>query len=93
MLGFFYGATAQLGPRQTTRQTVGRSLPNEQSFCRMDRYLHNTEHKRRTAISQVGFEPAIPAVGRPQTYALDSMVVGLGYLTEFQGLKDSDKRS
>jgi hypothetical protein len=39
-----------------------------------DRYLH----KRPTSMSLVGFEPAIPAIERPQTYALERRVTGIG---------------
>lgn len=37
-----------------------------------------TKHNRRTSISSEGFEPAIPAVERPQTYALDRRTTGIG---------------
>jgi len=33
----------------------------------------------------VGFEPAIPAGGRPQTYALDRIATGTGKLVHLVG--------
>ena len=46
---------------------------------RKDRYLttHNTYH-RQTLMPSVGFETAIPASERPQTYALDRAATGTG---------------
>ena len=35
-------------------------------------------HKRRTSIPSAGFEPVIPAVGPPQTHALDRTVTRIG---------------
>jgi hypothetical protein len=32
-------------------------------------------------MSRVGFEPAITATKRPQTYALDHAATGIGYMT------------
>jgi len=32
-------------------------------------YLTQNQHKKRTFMSSVGFEPAITAIERPQTYA------------------------
>jgi hypothetical protein len=53
--------------------TLGRTSLDEGSASRRDLYLttHNT-HKRQMDISPVGFEPAIPASVRPQTYALNT---------------------
>ena len=33
-----------------------------------------------TSITSMGFEPAFPAIERPQTYALDRTVTGIGSL-------------
>jgi hypothetical protein len=36
------------------------------------------KHKRQTSIPRVGFEPAIPATKRPQTYTLEWVATGIG---------------
>ena len=70
-----------------TRTTVGRTPLDESWALRKDLYLtsHNT-HNRQTSMPPVGFEPAIPADERPQTYALDRAVTGTG-LRNFTSLK------
>jgi len=59
--------------------TVGRTLLDVWSARHRDLYLftHNT-HNRETSLPPVGFEPAIPAGERPQTYALDRAATGIG---------------
>jgi hypothetical protein len=85
VLTFF--AYSQLGSRlflfsldhALTHTTVGRTPLDEGSARRRDLYLttHNT-HKRQTSMPQLGFEPTIPASARPQTYAVDRAVTGIG---------------
>ena len=68
--------------------TVGRTPLDERSAHRRGLYLttHST-HSRQISLPPVGFEPAIPAGERPQTYALDRAATGTGkirlYCTEF----------
>ena len=52
----------------------------EWSALRRDRCLttHNTD--RQTCLPTAGFEPTIPALERPQTYALDRETTGIGCL-------------
>jgi hypothetical protein len=52
--------------------TVGRTPLDERSARCRDLYLtiYNT-HNRQTSMPPAGFEPAIPAGDRPQTFALD----------------------
>jgi hypothetical protein len=59
--------------------TVCRTPLDEGSARRRDLYLttHNI-HKKSTSMRAVGFDPTIPASARPQTYALDSAVIGIG---------------
>ena len=59
------------------RTTVCRTPLDEWSAHRRDLYLttHNT-HSRQTSMAPMGFEPAIPASERPQTYALDRAATG-----------------
>ena len=61
------------------RTTVGRTPLDEWSARRRDLYLttHNT-HNRQTSMTQLGFEPTISVVERPQTYALDRAANGTG---------------
>jgi hypothetical protein len=60
--------------RQTTD---GRTPLDELLARRIDLYLttHNT-HNRKTSMLPLGFEPTIPAGGRPQTCALDRAATG-----------------
>jgi hypothetical protein len=41
-------------------------------------YTTHNKHKRRTFVPSVGFEHAIPANERSQTYALDGTATGTG---------------
>jgi len=61
------------------KHTIGRTPPDEGSARRIYLYLttHNT-HKRQTSMSPAGFEPAIPASKRPQTYVLNRAATGIG---------------
>jgi len=63
-------------------QALGRAPLDEGSARRRGLYLttHNTQ-KRQTSMSQAGFESAIPASERPQTYALDRAPNGIGQST------------
>jgi hypothetical protein len=40
--------------------------------------MHKKQHKRRTSIISAGFAPSIPAIERPQTYALNDRIDGIG---------------
>ena len=63
------------------RITVGRTPLDEWSARRRD--LHLTTHdnyNRQTSMTPVGFEPTISAGERPQTYALDRVATGTGYI-------------
>jgi hypothetical protein len=61
--------------------TVGRTPLDEWSACHRDLYLttHNT-HNRQTSMPLVGFKPTISAGERLQTYALDRVATGTGWL-------------
>jgi len=41
-------------------------------------YTTHNKHKRRTPMPSAGLESAIPAIERPQIYALDRMATGIG---------------
>jgi hypothetical protein len=82
-----HGATAPSGPGVPHRgftitlrhTTLGRTALDKGSAGRRDFCLttHNT-HKKQPYMPPLGFEPAIPATERPQTYALDSAATGIG---------------
>ena len=53
---------------------------NEWSARRIGRYLHNIQWKQATNIHAPSvLKPAIPAIERFQTYALDRRATGIGY--------------
>jgi hypothetical protein len=54
---------------------------NEWSARCIDHYLHN-KHNRRTPMPSAGFEPAIAAIERLQTYALHRTTTGIGPVKE-----------
>jgi len=64
--------------------TLGRTLPDEWSARRRDRYLtkYNT-HKRQTYITPEEFETRIPASVQPQINAIDSVKAVIGQLSQF----------
>ena len=87
---FVFGATAPhwVGASFTRflehtqrRTTFGRTPLDEWSARLRDLYLttHNT-HNRQTYLPPVGFETAISAGDRPQTYALDRAAAGISSL-------------
>ena len=65
-------------PRHIHRHmhTLGRTPLNSGS-ARLYLTTHNA-YKRQTSISPAGFEPAIPASERPQTYTLELTATGIG---------------
>ena len=70
------------------RTTFGRTPLDEWSTRRRDLYLStNNPQKRQTSIPPVGFEPTIPASGRPQSHAFDCAVTGnMLYLSDIQSV-------
>ena len=86
---FFHGTTAASGPRPPQfrgftiilRHTMfGRTALDEWPASRRDLYLatHNI-HNRQISMTPMGFEPSIPASGRPQTPAIDRAATRIGY--------------
>ena len=65
----------------THTHTLGRTSLDEGSVRRRDLYLttHKT-HNGHTSMTPAGFEPAIPASERPQTYAIDRAATGVDIL-------------
>ena len=80
---FFYGTTAQIGPRlplfeflksHTIRHThtPGRNpLKDDQLVAEAATYIIHIEHKRRKCLSSAEFKHGTPASKRLHTYALD----------------------
>ena len=53
----------------------------DRSARRRDLYLTTyITHKRQTSITPVGFEPAVPASERPQTYVLNRAATAIGFI-------------
>jgi len=64
----------------THRHTLGRTPLDERSDSRRDLYLTtHTIQKRQTSVPPAGFEPAVPASYRPQTYSLDRAATGINH--------------
>ena len=61
----------------TITHTPGMTYLKEWTARRRGRYLRN-KYNRRTSMLSEGLEPAIPAMERPQTYALDRTATGTG---------------
>jgi hypothetical protein len=66
----------------THTQPVARIWNSDQSVVEAATYTTHYKHKRRTSMFSAGFEPAIPATERLQTYALDRMVTRYGTRSE-----------
>jgi hypothetical protein len=62
----------------THARTHRRTPLNASSGRRTSRYLHNAQLRKRTSRLSEGFEPAIPAIKRPQTYTLGRRATGIG---------------
>jgi hypothetical protein len=85
---FFCGSTAQFEPdrlivevstSQLDTHTPGRTLwTSDQIVAEAATYPKHNKHKRRTAMPSTGFEPAMPAIKRLQTYALVRTAAGSG---------------
>ena len=65
-------------PTHTDKERVGLLWTNDQLVAEAATYTTHTTHNRRTSISSAGFERAIPAVRRLQTYAIDHTATRTG---------------
>jgi hypothetical protein len=79
---FFYGTTAQIGPRLPlfeflnhtqldTHTPCRNSLKDDQLVAEAATYIIHIEHKRRKCLSSAEFKHGTPASKRLHTYALD----------------------
>jgi hypothetical protein len=62
----------------TYKHTVGLLWTSDQPVAEASTYTG--QHRRQTNMPSAGFEPAIPATKRPQTYALDRASIEAGYI-------------
>jgi len=60
------------------KQSVGLLWTSDRPFPETSTSQHATLNNRLTSMPPVGFDPAIPASKRPQTYALHRAVTGIG---------------
>jgi len=84
---YFYSSTASSGPRPShywvfkitlRHTTLGRTALDEWPARRTDLYLTTHNIHDRHFMPPAGFEPVIPASGRPQTNVLVRAVTGIG---------------
>ena len=90
---FFHGPTAPSGSGPSDYRdfmitvghtALGRTLLGEYLARRIDLYLATRcTNKRRISTPPEGFEPAIPASGRPQAQALDRAATGVGGISVY----------
>ena len=75
----------------THTHRVGLLCTSDQSLAEAATYTTHNKHKRRKFMFPLGFEPAMPASERPQTYFLDRTAAGIGetliLITPFQSLE------
>ena len=57
---------------------VGLLGKSDRLVAKAATYTIHNKHKWRTAMTSAGYEAAIPAIERPQIYALDSNATGIG---------------
>ena len=62
----------------THTHTVSLLWTSDQLVAEAATYTTHNQHNRRKSIGPVGFEPAIPAIERLRTYALDRMTTEIG---------------
>jgi hypothetical protein len=87
---FLYGSTALVGlfihtveftkSHPDTPHSIGLLWESDQLVAVLYLAKHSTL-KSQTSMRPAGFEPAIPAIERPQTHALDHAASGTGLFT------------
>jgi hypothetical protein len=103
---FSYGTTAKIGHTQplfevskshtdthTHTHPVGVLWISDRLVAETTTYATHNKHKRRTPMPSVGFEPAIPAIKRPQNYALDRTATGIGSSGPLPDINKEEVRS
>jgi hypothetical protein len=56
---------------------------SDQTVAEAYTYTGQHKHKRKVSMLSAGFEPAIPATKRPQTYAIDPATSGIGIFLHY----------
>jgi hypothetical protein len=64
--------------KYTRTHPVGLLWTSDQPVAEAVTYTTHSTHKGQTSVPSVGFEPAVTAMRRPQTHALDRMATGIG---------------
>jgi hypothetical protein len=64
-------------------QSVRLLWTDDQFVAEAATYITHNKHNRRTSMSSAGFAPAIPAIKRLQTYALDHTATRIGLLLPY----------
>ena len=72
--------------KHTHTQPVELLSTNDQLVAEAASYITHTEKERRIPMTSAGFEAAVPAIERPQTYALDRVATGNGGVKVYWGL-------
>jgi hypothetical protein len=82
--GFYLSLSLSLSLTHT-HITIGRTLLYKLSARRRGRYLNNTQQTQEKNIHTHSseFEPTVPAIKRPQTYALDRNANGMALLPHY----------
>jgi hypothetical protein len=62
----------------THTHPVGLLWASDQLVADAATYTTHNKHERRTSLLSAGLKPAIPAIERPQTYALDRTATDIG---------------
>jgi len=70
----------------THKHTLGSTSLDEGSARRTGHLRDKRQHSKQTSKPPEGFQPAIPASARPQTYTVDSAAIGTGK-TKYWGKK------
>jgi len=54
-------------------------LKSDQLIAEAATYITHNKHNRRTSIPSEEFEPPVPAIKQPQTYAVDHTATTIGF--------------
>jgi hypothetical protein len=90
LCGFLFGTTTHVEPCPPLYwHTVGLLWTSDQPVTEASTYTEQHNTRDKTSMTSAGFEAAMPATKRPQTYALDSAATGIG-LNYFSIANDPD---
>jgi len=72
-------------------QPVGLLWTSDQAVAEAVTYTTHNKHKRRPSTPSAWFETAIPAIKRPQTYALDRKATEISFLLHYFALTTENR--